>query len=145
MAGIDPSLLYVTVHTSDDEAQRLWETETGIAPGRISRFDEDNFWTMGPTGPCGPCTEISGHRRANASGPGDTGPNLGTRYLEVWNLVFQQYNRGADGVMTELPRKAIDTGAASSACSPSPTAWRRCTRPTCSPISSPRSRRPAAR
>jgi alanyl-tRNA synthetase len=67
---------------------------------------------MGPTGPCGPCTEIFVDTgAANASGPGDTGPNLGTRYLEVWNLVFQQYNRGADGVLTELPRKAIDTGA----------------------------------
>ena len=104
--------LYVTVHTSDDEAQTLWEREGGIAPSRITRFDEDNFWTMGPTGPCGPCTEIffdTGPE--NASGPDDRGPNLGNRYVEIWNLVFQQYNRTADGVLHDLPRKGIDTGA----------------------------------
>jgi alanyl-tRNA synthetase len=109
---VDPTKLYVTVHTSDDEAQRLWENEIGLDPARITRWDEDNFWTMGPTGPCGPCSEIfydtgPGH----ASGPDDDGPNKGDRYVEIWNVVFQQYNRGADGKLSDLPRKAIDTGA----------------------------------
>ncbi len=104
--------LYVTVHTTDDEAQGLWETEVGLAPARITRFDGDNFWTMGPTGPCGPCSEIFYDLGPqHADGPDDTGPNLGSRYLEIWNLVFQQYNRNADGVLRELPKKAIDTGA----------------------------------
>jgi alanyl-tRNA synthetase len=104
--------LYVTVHTGDDEAERIWIDEIGLDPSRVSRWDEDNFWTMGATGPCGPCSEIFYDvGEAYASGPGDTGPNLGNRYVEIWNVVFQQYNRGADGTMTELPRKAIDTGA----------------------------------
>jgi alanyl-tRNA synthetase len=109
---VDPAKLYVTVHTSDDEAQRLWENEIGLNPSRITRWDEDNFWTMGPTGPCGPCTEIfydTGPE--HASGPDDDGPNKGDRYVEIWNVVFQQYNRGADGKLSDLPRKAIDTGA----------------------------------
>ncbi len=110
--GLEPAKLYVTVHVSDDEAQRLWETEVGLSPERITRFDEDNFWTMGATGPCGPCSEIFYDTGAQyAAGPGDVGPNLGNRYVEVWNLVFQQYNRAADGALTELAAKNIDTGA----------------------------------
>jgi len=108
---LDPKQLYVTVHTSDDEAQAIWEREIGVAPERISRWDEDNFWTMGSTGPCGPCTEIfydTGPE--HALGPDDDGPNKGNRYVEFWNVVFQQYNRAADGTLTDLPRKAIDTG-----------------------------------
>ncbi len=109
---LDPRRLYVTVHTGDDEAERIWVDEIGLEPSRVTRFDEENFWTMGATGPCGPCTEIFYDTGAeHASGPDDTGPNLGDRYVEVWNIVFQQYNRGADGRLTELPRKAIDTGA----------------------------------
>ena len=109
---LDPAKLYVTVHVSDDEAHRLWETEIGIDPARITRWDEDNFWTMGPTGPCGPCSEIFYDTGAPyALGPGDIGPNLGNRYVEIWNLVFQQYNRGSDGSLSELPSKNIDTGA----------------------------------
>ena len=109
---LDPEKLYVTVHISDDEAQRLWETEIGLAADRITRWDEDNFWTMGPTGPCGPCSEIFYDTgEANAGGPGDTGPNLGNRYVEVWNLVFQQYDRASSGALVELPSKNIDTGA----------------------------------
>lgn len=109
---VDPAKLYVTVHTSDDEAARLWENEIGLDPARITRWDEDNFWTMGPTGPCGPCSEIFYDTGAeNASGPDDDGPNKGDRYVEIWNVVFQQYNRGADGKLSDLPRKAIDTGA----------------------------------
>jgi alanyl-tRNA synthetase len=106
-----PDKLAITVHTDDDEAQRLWESEVGIPSARITRFDADNFWTMGPTGPCGPCSEIFYDTGVeNASGPDDVGPNLGSRFLEVWNLVFQQYNRTPDGVLHDLPRKGIDTG-----------------------------------
>jgi alanyl-tRNA synthetase len=109
---LDPAKLHVTVHVSDDEAARLWENEVGLNPARISRWDEDNFWTMGATGPCGPCSEIFYDTGAeNAAGPDDDGPNKGDRYVEIWNVVFQQYNRGADGKLTDLPRKAIDTGA----------------------------------
>jgi alanyl-tRNA synthetase len=109
---LDPQRLYVTVHTGDDEAERIWIDDVGLDPSRITRFDEDNFWTMGATGPCGPCTEIfydTGEQYA--AGPDDTGPNLGDRYVEIWNVVFQQYNRNADGKLDELPRKSIDTGA----------------------------------
>ena len=110
--GMDKDKIYVTVHTSDDEAAGLWQKLVGLPPERISRFDEDNFWTMGPTGPCGPCTELFYDTGAeNQSGPEDTGPNLGTRFVEFWNLVFQQYNRTPDGTLHDLPRKAIDTGA----------------------------------
>ncbi|MBD5634910.1 MAG: alanine--tRNA ligase [Candidatus Eremiobacteraeota bacterium] len=110
--GFARDKLYVTVHVSDDEAQRIWETEIGLAPSRITRFDEDNFWTMGPTGPCGPCSEIFYDTGpANALSANDTGPNLGNRYVEIWNLVFQQYDRAQDGTLTELKTKNIDTGA----------------------------------
>ena len=108
---LDPNKLYVTVHTSDDEAQAIWEQEIGLDAARITRFDDDNFWTMGPTGPCGPSTEIffdAGPRYA--LGSGDDGPNKGNRFVEIWNLVFQQYNRGPDGSLDDLPRRAIDTG-----------------------------------
>jgi alanyl-tRNA synthetase len=109
---LDPARLYVTVHTGDDEAERIWIDDIGLEAGRITRFDEDNFWTMGPTGPCGPCTEIfydTGEQYA--SDASDVGPNLGNRFVEIWNVVFQQYNRDAAGTMHDLPRKAIDTGA----------------------------------
>jgi alanyl-tRNA synthetase len=109
---LDPAKLYVTVHVSDDEAQQLWETEIGLEAARITRFDADNFWTMGATGPCGPCSEIFYDTGAeHALGSEDTGPNLGNRYVEVWNLVFQQYDRSTDGKLVELKTKNIDTGA----------------------------------
>ncbi|HLI95719.1 MAG TPA: alanine--tRNA ligase [Candidatus Baltobacteraceae bacterium] len=110
--GIDPQKLAVTVHTSDDEAEKIWREEIRVPAERITRFDEDNFWTMGPTGPCGPCTEIFFDTGAeNALGPDDDGPNKGNRWVEIWNVVFQQYNRDAAGKLEELPRKQIDTGA----------------------------------
>jgi len=110
--GLDPARLFVTIHTGDDEAERIWVDDVGLERSRVTRFDEENFWTMGPTGPCGPCTEIFYDTgEAHASGPDDRGPNLGSRYVEIWNIVFQQYNRGVDGKLAELPRKAIDTGA----------------------------------
>ncbi len=109
--ALDPKRLAVTVHIGDDEAAQIWRDDIGMDPVRITRFDEDNFWTMGPTGPCGPCSEIfydTGEQYA--SGPDDNGPNTGNRWVEIWNLVFQQFNREADGKKTELPRKQIDTG-----------------------------------
>jgi alanyl-tRNA synthetase len=108
---LDPAKIYVTVHTSDDDAQNIWEREIGVPSSHISRWDDDNFWTMGPTGPCGPCSELfydTGDELA--LGPDDDAPNKGNRFVEFWNIVFQQYNRGADGVLHDLPRKAIDTG-----------------------------------
>jgi alanyl-tRNA synthetase len=110
--GMDPARLAVTVHTGDDDAEQIWREEIGLPPERITRFDEDNFWTMGPTGPCGPCTEIFYDTGAkNALGADDDGPNKGNRWVEIWNVVFQQYNRDAAGKLEELPRKQIDTGA----------------------------------
>jgi alanyl-tRNA synthetase len=109
---LDSSRLYATVHIGDDEAERIWIDEIGLESKRVTRFDEENFWTMGSTGPCGPCTEIFYDAgTAHASGPDDTGPNRGNRYVEIWNIVFQEYNRSSDGRLVELPRKAIDTGA----------------------------------
>jgi len=109
---LDPQRLYVTVHLDDDEAHRLWVEEIGLDSTRISRFDEDNFWTMGPTGPCGPSSELFYDTgEAYAEGPDDIGPNRGSRYLEIWNLVFQQFNREADGRLRPLAALNIDTGA----------------------------------
>ncbi|HEV3092650.1 MAG TPA: alanine--tRNA ligase [Candidatus Cybelea sp.] len=109
---LDAARLYVTVHITDDDAARIWSEDIGLAPDRITRFDEDNFWTMGATGPCGPCSEIFYDTGPEyASGDDDCGPNRGNRYVEIWNLVFQQFNRTSDGKLEELPRKAIDTGA----------------------------------
>jgi alanyl-tRNA synthetase len=108
---LDPAKIFITVHTSDDEAYGIWEREIGVPPSRISRWDDDNFWTMGATGPCGPCTEMFYDTGSeHASSPDDDGPNKGDRFVEFWNVVFQQYNRGADGKLGDLPRTAIDTG-----------------------------------
>jgi alanyl-tRNA synthetase len=107
--------LYVTVFREDDEAEEIWATSVGVPRQRIFRFDEkDNFWAMGDTGPCGPCSEIHydlgpkasdlGH--ADCAFPCDCG-----RYVELWNLVFMQFNRDEQGNMTPLPRPSIDTGA----------------------------------
>ena len=108
--GLDPERLWVTVHVSDDEAEALWRDVPGLLPGRLQRLDEDNFWKMGETGPCGPCSEIF-YDRGSQYGP-DGGPAQGgERYVELWNLVFMQYDRHADGSLTPLPRRNIDTGA----------------------------------
>lgn len=102
--------LYVTVHESDDEAFALWEQH--IAKERIYRFgDHDNFWQMGDTGPCGPCSEIfydQGGKHFNT--PEDYMGGDGDRFLEIWNLVFMQYERSSDGKLTPLPKPSIDTG-----------------------------------
>ncbi len=111
--GLDPDVLWVTCHTSDDEAAAIWRDVVGVDPARIQRMGEDNWWGPpgGPTGPCGPCSEIyvdKGDRYGEPGGPLHGGDE---RFLEIWNLVFMQFNRRPDGVDVELPRKNIDTGA----------------------------------
>ena len=103
--------LWVTVHISDDEAADIWVNEIGIDPARLSRLDEDNFWQMGDTGPCGPCTEIFWDHGEDIPGgpPGSEDDDL-DRYIEIWNLVFMQFERDSSGNMTPLPKPSIDTG-----------------------------------
>ena len=103
--------LWVTVHISDDEAADIWVNEIGVDPARLSRLDEDNFWQMGDTGPCGPCTEIFWDHGDDIPGgpPGSEDDDL-DRYIEIWNLVFMQFERDASGKMTPLPKPSIDTG-----------------------------------
>ena len=107
--------LYVTVFREDDEAERLWQKVAGVPKERIFRCDEkDNFWQMGDTGPCGPCSEIFYDMGPAAADPGhehEVFPNTtDDRYVEIWNLVFMQYDRATNGVLTPLPRPSIDTG-----------------------------------
>ena len=103
--------LWVTVHISDDEAADIWVNEIGVDPARLSRLDEDNFWQMGDTGPCGPSTEIFWDHGEDIPGgpPGSENDDL-DRYIEIWNLVFMQYERDSSGEMTALPKPSIDTG-----------------------------------
>ncbi|MFD2191207.1 alanine--tRNA ligase [Pistricoccus aurantiacus] len=109
--GLPPERLWVTVHISDDEAERIWKDEIGIDPARFSRLDEDNFWQMGDTGPCGPCSEIFyDHGPEVDGGPPGSPEEDGDRYIEIWNLVFMQYERDAAGNMNPLPKPSIDTG-----------------------------------
>ncbi|WP_028580266.1 alanine--tRNA ligase [Desulfogranum japonicum] len=111
--GIDPQKLWVSVYEDDDEAYSLWEQVENLPPGRIVRMGEkDNFWAMGDTGPCGPCSEIH-IDQGEAVGCGKPDCVLGCdcdRYLELWNLVFMQFNRDEQGNMTPLPKPSIDTG-----------------------------------
>lgn len=109
--GFDPELLWVTVHVSDDEAADIWHDVVGVPVERIQRFDSDNFWQMGDTGPCGPSSEIFIDKGA-AFGEGG-GPLYGgdERFMEIWNLVFMQFERRADGTQVALPKPSIDTGA----------------------------------
>ncbi len=135
--GLDKNHLYVTVYTDDDEAADIWHDQEGVPRERIFRFGEkDNFWSMGDTGPCGPCTEIFW----------DNGPEVGCdspdcnvgcdcdRYMEIWNNVFMQFDRSADGTLTPLPKPSVDTRGSS------PT-----TTPTCCAPLSLLSKRSAAR
>jgi len=110
---LDKNRLYVTVFTDDDEAAEIWHQQEGVPRERIYRFGEkDNFWAMGDTGPCGPCTEIFWD---NGPGVGCGSPDCAVgcdcdRYMEIWNNVFMQFNRTADGVLHPLPKPAVDTG-----------------------------------
>ncbi|WP_409526611.1 alanine--tRNA ligase [Nitrincola sp. MINF-07-Sa-05] len=109
--GLPKERLWVTVHHSDDEAEKIWKEEIGVDPERFSKLDEDNFWSMGDTGPCGPCTEIFfDHGPEVAGGPPGSPDEDGDRYIEIWNIVFMQYNRSSDGSMTPLPKPSVDTG-----------------------------------
>ena len=107
--------LYATVYVNDDEADGLWREVTDIGPERISRFEKDNFWEMGETGPCGPCSEIHIDRGPEACDRQGTPHRCAVngdcgRFVELWNLVFIQYNRDAAGALAELPAKHVDTG-----------------------------------
>ncbi|MEN9644849.1 MAG: hypothetical protein RL238_1518 [Actinomycetota bacterium] len=111
--GFDGDRLWITVHESDDEAEAMWHEQVGVPMNRIQRLgDKDNFWQMGETGPCGPCSEIH-IDRGPAFGP-DGGPlndPHGDRFMEFWNLVFMQFNQAPDGSRSPLPKPSIDTGA----------------------------------
>jgi alanyl-tRNA synthetase len=110
--GLPAERLWVTVYTDDDEAARIWLDEVRVDPARFSRCGEhDNFWSMGETGPCGPCSEIFyDHGPEVAGGPPGSPDADGDRYVEIWNLVFMQYDRDAAGRLKPLPRPSVDTG-----------------------------------
>ena len=110
--GIDGDRLWVTCHVSDDEAEDIWADVVGVPRERIQRLDKDNFWEMGETGPCGPSTEIfydHGPEHGPDGGPANEAADQ--RYVEIWNLVFTQYFRNADGSLSDLPSRNVDTGA----------------------------------
>jgi alanyl-tRNA synthetase len=111
--GLPQDKLWVSIYLDDDEAHEIWRRAIGVPEDRIKRFgEEDNFWAMGDTGPCGPCSEIH-IDRGEAFGCGKPGCSLDCecdRFLELWNLVFMQFNRDAAGKMTPLPKPSIDTG-----------------------------------
>ncbi|MEJ2622762.1 MAG: alanine--tRNA ligase [Candidatus Thiodiazotropha sp.] len=118
--GLPAEKLWVTVYQDDEEAAEIWLNEIGVDPARFTRigdkpggkrYESDNFWSMGDTGPCGPCSEIFyDHGEAIWGGPPGTPEEEGDRYIEIWNLVFMQYNRDADGALTPLPKPSVDTG-----------------------------------
>jgi alanyl-tRNA synthetase len=118
--GLDPKRLWVTVYETDDEAYDIWANEIGVPKEKIARigdkpggqkFQSDNFWQMGDTGPCGPCTEIFyDHGPGIEGGPPGTPDADGDRYIEIWNLVFMQFNRDASGTLHKLPKPSVDTG-----------------------------------
>ena len=110
--GIPEERLWVTVYKDDDETADIWLNDVGVSAERFSRLGEqDNFWSMGDVGPCGPCTEIFyDHGEAISGGPPGSPDEDGDRYVEVWNLVFMQFERSADGTLTPLPKPSVDTG-----------------------------------
>jgi alanyl-tRNA synthetase len=115
--GIDPARLMVTVYDTDDEAFDVWNKEVGVPADRIVRIGDkpnggsDNFWQMGETGPCGPCSEIFYDHGAHIpGGPPGSADADGDRWIEIWNLVFMQFDRSVDGTLTSLPKPSVDTG-----------------------------------
>jgi alanyl-tRNA synthetase len=118
--GLDPDRLWVTVYETDDEAFDIWTRIIGVPAGRVvrigdkpgkARYESDNFWAMGDTGPCGPCTEVFyDHGPEVAGGPPGSPDEDGDRYIEIWNLVFMQFDRAADGKLSPLPAPCVDTG-----------------------------------
>ena len=110
--GLEKDRLWATVYDDDDEADKLWKKVTDIAPDRVLRFGKkDNFWEMGDSGPCGPCSEIHYYVGKDPSKQSEKGINVSDQYWELWNLVFIQNNRLSDGTLNELPKKHVDTGA----------------------------------
>src|SRR5882762_1309868 len=117
--GIDKSRLLVTVYHTDDEAYEIWNKQIGVPADRIVRigdnkgaqYSSDNFWAMGDTGPCGPCSEIFyDHGPDIPGGPPGSKDEDGDRWIEIWNLVFMQFERAADGKLSKLPAPSVDTG-----------------------------------
>ncbi len=118
--GLDPNRLWVTVYETDDEAYDIWTREIHVPEERVirigdkpggARYESDNFWAMGDTGPCGPCTEVFyDHGPDVEGGPPGSPDEDGDRYIEIWNLVFMQFDRAADGTMNPLPKPCVDTG-----------------------------------
>src|SRR5438477_5689085 len=110
--GLDPARLWCTVYRDDDEAADIWLKDVGVSPLRFARLGEaSNFWAMGDTGPCGPCSEIFyDHGPGIAGGPPGSAEEEGDRYVEIWNLVFMQFERAPDGRLTTLPKPSVDTG-----------------------------------
>jgi len=110
--GLPAEKLWITVFEEDDEAESIWINEIGVPAERVLRIGaKDNFWMMGDTGPCGPCSEIFyDHGPEVWGGPPGSPEEDGDRYIEIWNLVFMQFDRSADGTMTPLPKPCVDTG-----------------------------------
>jgi alanyl-tRNA synthetase len=110
--GLDPARLWCTVYLDDDEAADVWLKDIGVSPQRFARLGEaTNFWAMGDTGPCGPCSEIFyDHGPGIPGGPPGSAEEEGDRFVEIWNLVFMQYERASDGKLTPLPKPSVDTG-----------------------------------
>jgi alanyl-tRNA synthetase len=110
--GLPKEKLWITIYAEDDEAADIWLNEIGVDPEKFTRIStSDNFWSMGDTGPCGPCSEIFyDHGPEIEGGPPGTPEEDGDRYIEIWNLVFMQYNRDVEGVMHPLPKPSVDTG-----------------------------------
>ena len=103
--------LWVTVHIEDSESEKIWLEKIGIDKTRISKLNEDNFWTMGDTGPCGPCSEIFyDHGNLLEGSPPEEGKDTGDRFVEIYNIVFMQFNRDIDGNLNPLPKPSVDTG-----------------------------------
>ena len=110
--GLPADKLWITVFEEDDDAEDIWVNQIGVPKERVARIGaKDNFWQMGDTGPCGPCSEIFyDHGPEVEGGPPGTPEEDGDRYVEIWNLVFMQFNRSADGTLTPLPKPSVDTG-----------------------------------
>src|SRR5690554_4229627 len=110
--GLPKDKLWVTVYKDDDEAAAIWTNDIGVAKDRVIRLgDESNFWAMGDTGPCGPCSEIFyDHGETVEGGPPGSPDEDGDRYIEIWNLVFMQFDRQPDGTLVPLPKPSVDTG-----------------------------------
>ena len=109
--GLDPERLWVTVHDSDDEAETIWHKNVGVPMERIQRLGDDNFWRMGDTGPCGPSSEIFWDLGPEFGADGGPAHGAEDRFVEIWNLVFMQYDAQADGTLVPLPAPSVDTGA----------------------------------